>query len=451
MTFLYNSPMAEPPNSPALEASPHVVVVGAGFGGLAAVRALAKTPVRITLIDRSNHHLFQPLLYQVATAGLSAPAIAAPIRHILARQHNVTVLMADVADIDIDARVVRFADGERAAQRTVGYDHLIVATGAGHSYFGHDEWASIAPGLKTLTDAFEIRRRVLLAYERAEREDHPGLHAAWLSFVVVGGGPTGVELAGTLAEIARHTLYGEFRRIDSRDARVMLVEGGARILPTFDAALSDKANHQLERLGVEVRTGCLVTRIDAHGVLVKSSDREEFLSARTVLWAAGVAASPLGKKLGVATDRADRVPVAADLSVPGHPEISVVGDLAGFAQDGHAVPGVAPAAKQMGRHAARNLRARLAQRPTRPFRYRDYGALATIGRGSAIAQLGGMRLSGLPAWLLWLFVHIFFLIGFRNRLLVLIEWAWSYFTFERNARIVSDTDEPDVLGVRELL
>ena len=443
--------MVEASNSPALETLPHLVVIGAGFGGLAAVRALAKAPVLITLIDRSNHHLFQPLLYQVATAGLSAPAIAAPIRHILARQRNVTVLMADVTDIDIAARVVRFGADESAASRTVDYDHLIVASGAGHSYFGRDEWATIAPGLKTLSDAFEIRHRVLVAYERAEREDDPALRAAWLSFVVVGGGPTGVELAGTLAEIARHTLHGEFRRIDTRDARVMLVEGGARILPTFDAALSAKANHQLERLGVEVRTGCLVTAIVRSGVQVKTSDGEEFLAARTVLWAAGVAASPLGKQLGIATDRAGHVPVAPDLSVPGHPEISVVGDLAVFAQDGHEIPGIAPAAKQMGRHAARNLLARLAQQPTRPFRYRDYGALATIGRGSAIAQLGGMRLSGFPAWLFWLFVHIFFLIGFRNRLLVLIEWAWSYFTFERNARIVSDTEGPDAHGVRELL
>ena len=424
---------------------PHIVVLGAGFAGLAAVRTLVSAPLHITLIDRSNHHLFQPLLYQVATAGLSAPAIAAPIRHILARQKNVTVLMADVTHIDVANRVVRCAEGERAddareSTQAIAYDHLIVATGAGHSYFGRDDWATIAPGLKTLADAFEIRHRILVAYERAEREDDPTRRAAWLNFVVVGGGPTGVELAGTLAEIARHTLHGEFRRIDSRDAKVTLVEGGPRILPSYDAALTDKASRQLEHLGVAMRTRCMVAGIDARGVHVKTDEGTDFIAARTVLWAAGVAASPLGAQLGVAVDRAGRVNVTPDLSILGHPEISVVGDLAGIEQAGHAVPGVAPAAKQMGRRAAQNLLLRLAHKPTRPFHYRDFGALATIGRGSAIAQIGRVRLSGLPAWLFWLIVHIFFLIGFRNRIFVILEWAWSYFTFERNARIVSGTE-----------
>jgi NADH dehydrogenase len=417
---------------------PHVVIVGGGFGGLAAARALARAPVRVTLLDRANHHLFQPLLYQVATAGLAAPAIAAPIRHILRGHRNVTPLMAEVRGIDVAARAVALADGTRVA-----YDHLVVASGATHSYFGHDEWAEHAPGLKTLDDALAIRRQVLIAFERAEREPDPERRRACLTSVVIGGGPTGVELAGTLAEIARHTLSGEFRHIDSRTARVLLVEGSDRVLPTYPADLSEKARAQLERLGVEVRTGVRVTKIESGRVWAG----EKSLEAGTILWAAGVAASPLGRDLaagaGVALDRAGRVPVAPDLSLAGHPEIAVVGDLATLVVDGEAVPGVAPAAKQMGRLAGENIVRRLRGEATRPFRYVDYGALATIGRNSAVAVVRGVKLWGYPAWLFWVFVHILFLIGFRNRLVVMIDWAWAYWTFQRYARIVTGPSRDD--------
>jgi NADH dehydrogenase len=405
----------------------HVVIIGCGFGGLAAARALKRPEVRVTLVDQANHHLFQPLLYQVATAGLSATEIAAPIRHILRRQKNVTVLMAHVRGIDPERRRV-VLDGSEAIE----YDFLIVASGAMHSYFGRDEWASAAPGLKTLEDAFEIRRRILTAFERAERENDPAAVSAWLTFVVIGAGATGVELAGTLAEIARHTLRGEFRRIDTRNARVILLEGADRILPPYPDTLSARAQHQLERLGVEVRTGCLATEIDAAGVSIGDTR----IQARTVLWAAGVAASPLGASLGAPLDRAGRVRVQPDLSIPDHPEVFVIGDLASARSGGRPVPGIAPAAKQMGAHAARTVLARIAGQPGRPFRYRDYGTLATIGRRAAVAVIGRVRLSGYPAWLAWLFAHIFFLIGFRNRFVVLMEWAWSYWTFERHARIV---------------
>jgi NADH dehydrogenase len=416
-------------DDPAL---PHVVILGGGFGGLAAARRLARTPVRITLVDRRNHHLFQPLLYQVATAGLSAPSIAAPLRQILRGQDNVTVLLDEALDVDLAARCVRFAHG------TLGYDFLIVATGATHAYFGHDDWAPWAPGLKTLDDAFAIRRRVLLAFERAERAADPAERLPWLNFVVVGGGPTGVELAGTLAEIARHTLPREFRRSDPSCARVLLVEAGPRLLPAFDPALSEKARRQFERLGVEVRLGTTVTAIDGQGVCLDG----EPLAARTVLWAAGVAASPLGQGLGAPTDRAGRVRVAADLSLPAHPEVFVVGDLAHVERaDGSLVPGVAPAAKQMGRHVADRIRARIhADSTPAPFHYRDQGALATIGRMAAVAQFGRVRLSGPPAWWVWLVAHIYFLIGFRNRLVVLLDWAWAYWTYQRHARIVTGTD-----------
>jgi NADH dehydrogenase len=408
----------------------HVVIIGCGFGGLAAARALKRPEVRVTLVDQANHHLFQPLLYQVATAGLSATEIAAPIRHILRRQKNVTVLMAHVRGIDPERRRV-VLDGSEAIE----YDFLIVASGAMHSYFGRDEWASAAPGLKTLEDAFEIRRRILTAFERAERENDPAAVSAWLTFVVIGAGATGVELAGTLAEIARHTLRGEFRRIDTRNARVILLEGADRILPPYPDTLSARAQHQLERLGVEVRTGCLATEIDAAGVSIGDTR----IQARTVLWAAGVAASPLGASLGAPLDRAGRVRVQPDLSIPDHPEVFVIGDLASARSGGRPVPGIAPAAKQMGAHAARTVLARIAGQPGRPFRYRDYGTLATIGRRAAVAVIGRVRLSGYPAWLAWLFAHIFFLIGFRNRFVVLMEWAWSYWTFERHARIVIGT------------
>lgn len=407
--------------------TPHVVIIGCGFGGLAAARRLDRPGVHVTLVDCSNHHLFQPLLYQVATAGLSATEIAAPIRHILRRQKNLIVLMARVREIDPERRVVALDGAD-----SIEYDFLIVASGTMHSYFGRDEWASVAPGLKTLQDAFEIRRRILTAFERAERESDPAAVPAWLTFVVIGGGATGVELAGTLAEIARHTLRGEFRRIDTRRARVILLEGANRVLPPYPAELSERARRQLERLGVEVHTGRLATAIDTTGVSIG----EVRIPAHTVLWAAGVAASPLGATLGAPLDRAGRVHVQPDLSVPGHPEVFVVGDLASAQSDGNPVPGIAPAAKQMGAHAARNVLARIAGRPMQPFRYRDYGTLATIGRRAAVAVIGRVRLWGYPAWLAWLFAHIFFLIGFRNRFVVLMEWAWSYWTFERHARIV---------------
>ncbi|HEX5694468.1 MAG TPA: NAD(P)/FAD-dependent oxidoreductase [Arenimonas sp.] len=405
---------------------PHVVVLGGGFGGLWATRALASAPVRITLVDRTNHHLFQPLLYQVATAGLSAPDIAAPLRHILRKQRNATVHMDEVRGIDVSARRVTLARGELA------YDYLLVATGATHAYFGNDDWAPHAPGLKTLEDALAIRSRVLSAFESAEREDDASRRQAWLNFVVIGGGPTGVELAGTLAEIARHTLPREFRRADVRDARIHLVEAGPRVLASMPEDLSEKTRRQLQRLGVQVRTGDAVTAIDADGVELGGHR----LASRTVLWAAGVAASPLGKQLGLATDRAGRVPVAADLSLPGHPEVFVVGDLASVSQDGRPVPGVAPAAKQMGAHAAGVIRDRLRGAPGKPFRYRDYGNLATIGRMAAVVHLGRLKLSGLLAWWFWLVAHLFFLIGFRNRIIVLTNWAWSYWTYQRHARII---------------
>ena len=407
----------------------HLVVVGGGFAGLWATRALARESLRITLLDRSNHHLFQPLLYQVATAGLSAPDIAAPLRHILRGQPNVEVRLAEVTGIDLSTRMLTLADGA-----TLGYDLLVLASGATHAYFGHEEWASDAPGLKTLDDALAIRRRVLLAFERAEAASDAAERDAWLSFAVVGGGPTGVELAGTLAEIARHTLRNEFRRIDPARARVRLIEAGPRLLAAFPESLSAKARAQLERLGVEVATGVPVTAIDAGGVRLG----EQPIAARTVLWAAGVAASPLGGLLGTARDRVGRVLVAPDLSVPGYPEVFVAGDLASVQQDGRPVPGIAPAAKQMGRHVAIAIRARLRDRPAPPFRYRDYGNLATIGRMAAVVDLRGLRLSGLVAWWFWLTAHVFFLIGFRNRLVVLINWAWSYWSYQRHARIIFD-------------
>jgi NADH dehydrogenase len=403
--------------------SKSVLVLGCGFGGLWAAQGLRKAPVGVTVIDRTNHHLFSPLLYQVATAGLSAPAIAAPIRHILARQRNATVLMAEAKGIDANEKAVALEDGSR-----LGYDYLIVATGAAHSYFGHDDWAPYAPGLKTLEDALEIRRRMLLAFERAERESDPQRRAAWLSFVVIGGGPTGVELAGQFAEIARHTLRGEFRRIDPHSARIVLVEGTNRILGAYPPDLSQKAQRQLERLGVTTWVGRVVTKVDAEGV----SLGYERISAKTVVWAAGVAASPLARTLGVPLDRAGRVKVAPDLSVPGHPEIFVIGDLAAL----EGVPGIAPAAKQMGRHTAKNIVLCVKGMKTKPFRYRDYGQLATIGRNSAVAVIGKFKLSGYPAWITWLVAHIYFLINFRNRLVVMIDWAWAYWTYQRYARIV---------------
>jgi len=403
--------------------SQSVLILGCGFGGLWAAQALRKASVDVTVLDRTNHHLFTPLLYQVATAGLSSPSIAGPIRHILAGQRNATVLLGEARSVLPAEKCVLAEDGNK-----ISYDYLIVATGTTHSYFGRDDWAPYAPGLKTLADALEIRRRVLLGFEMAERETDPARRAAWLTFVVVGGGPTGVELAGTFAEIARHTLRGEFRRIDPHSARIVLVEGTERVLPAYPPDLSRKAQIQLERLGVTVWPSRLVTGVDAEGIQIGA----ERLSAKTVVWAAGVAASPLGRSLGAPLDRAGRVRVAPDLSVPGHPEIFVAGDLAAI--DG--VPGIAPAAKQMGRHAAKNIIASLKGEKTRPFRYRDQGQLATIGRNAAVVVMGRMKLSGFPAWLVWLVAHIYFLINFRNRLIVMIDWAWAYFTYQRYARIM---------------
>ena len=407
---------------------PSVVIIGGGFGGLYAARSLARAPVRVTVIDRRNHHVFQPLLYQVATAALNPSDIAYPIRSVLRRQPNARVLLAEASRIDVAARKVEVDGG------TLDYDYLIVATGATHSYFGHGDWEKLAPGLKTIEDALDVRRRVFLAYEAAERETDPALRAEWLTFVVVGGGPTGVELAGALSEIALHTLKRDFRAIDPTMARVVLVESQARVLPPYPEPLSEKARAQLVRLGVEVRTGALVTGIDQHGVQIGG----ERIPSRTVLWAAGVAASPLARSLGAPLDRAGRVLVAPDLSLPDHPEVFVVGDLSATVQaNGEPVPGVAPAAIQEGRHAGRQIARSLAGEPREPFRYNDKGSLATIGRAAAVADLGRLELSGFLAWLAWWAIHIFFLIGFRNRVLVMFSWAWSYFTFQRGARLIT--------------
>jgi len=408
---------------------PRLLVIGGGFAGLWATRALANAKLRITLVDRRNHHLFQPLLYQVATAGLSAPDIAAPLRHILGRQRNVEVRLGEVEAIDKHQRQVRLRD-----DTTLDYDLLLVASGATHAYFGNDQWAPHAPGLKTLDDALALRRRLLLAFEKAEAEPDPAKKAAWLSFAIVGGGPTGVELAGTLAEIARHTLRNEFRHIDPASAKVRLVEAGPRVLSSFPEVLSLKARRQLERLGVEVHAGTPVTAIDAEGFQLG----ERFVPARTVVWAAGVAASSLARTLDTPLDRAGRVQVQPDLTLPGHPEIFVAGDLAALAQaDGRPVPGVAPAAKQMGKYVAAVIRARLQRRPAPPpFRYRDQGNLATIGRMAAIVHMGRLKLSGPLAWWFWLAAHVFFLIGFRNRLVVLLNWAVAYWSYQRGARII---------------
>jgi NADH dehydrogenase len=406
---------------------PRVVIIGAGFGGLNAARALRKAPARVIVIDRQNHHLFQPLLYQVATAALNPSDIASPIRRILRHQRNAEVFLAEATAIDVEGKRVILADGE------VPYDHLIVATGATHSYFGHDDWAPFAPGLKSIEDALEIRRRVLFAFEAAEREPEPARRRAWLTFVIVGAGPTGVELAGALTEIARHALAKDFRHIDPAEARVILLEGTARVLPAYVEGLSEAARRQLEALGVEVHTDKMVTAIDPEGVSIGP----ERIEARTVLWAAGVAASPLARSLGAPLDRAGRVRVEPDLSLPGHPEVAIIGDLASVSQDGKLVPGVAPAAIQQGKHAAGNVLRSLRGQPRRPFRYVDKGSLATIGRAAAVADLNVIKLSGWVAWMAWLFVHIFFLIGFRNRFIVLFEWAWSYVTYDRGARLIT--------------
>jgi NADH dehydrogenase len=415
------------------KARPEVVIVGGGFGGLYAARALKSAPVHVTIVDRRNHHLFQPLLYQVATAALNPADIAAPIRSVFRGWRNVSVILAEAVAVHTDVRKLSLADGE------LTYDYLVLATGATHSYFGHDEWATFAPGLKSIEDALEIRRRVLLAYEMAERERDPERRREWLTFVIIGGGPTGVELAGALAEISRQALSREFQHIDPSHARIILVEGVSRVLPPYPEDLSAKARTQLERLGVDVWTGARVTGVDASGVNLG----QERIGARTVLWAAGVAASPLPKALGVPLDRAGRVLVRPDLTLPGHDDVFVIGDLAAVEQAGKPVPGVAPAAIQMGRHVARSIRRAIAGQPREPFRYRDKGSFATIGRGKAVGELrGGWKLSGFPAWLAWLAIHIFFLIGFRNRVLVIFQWAYSYVTFRRGARLITGPPPP---------
>jgi NADH dehydrogenase len=404
-----------------------VVVIGAGFGGLEAIRALKREAVRVVVVDERNHHLFQPLLYQVATAALNPSDIAAPIRRILRHQRNAEVLLARAAAIDPAGKRVILGDGE------LSYDFLVVATGATHSYFGHDEWEPFAPGLKTIEDALDIRRRVLSAFEFAEREADPANQRAWMTFAIVGAGPTGVELAGTLAEVARKTLARDFRHIDPRLARIVLLEAAPKVLGAYEDPLPDSARRQLEALGVEVRTGTPVTAIDAEGVTTADGP----LAARTILWAAGVAASPLARSLGVPLDKAGRVLVEPDLTIPGHSDIYVIGDLARVDCDGKPVPGVAPAAMQEGHHAAANVIRTLRGEPRVPFRYRDKGSLATIGRAAAVAQIGRWKISGVVAWLMWLFIHIFFLIGFRNRLLVLLQWAWSYVTYDRGSRLIT--------------
>jgi NADH dehydrogenase len=410
---------------------PHVVILGAGFAGLAAARALARAPVFVTLVDRQNHHLFQPLLYQVATAGLSANDIAAPVREVFKHQRNVQVVLDEAREIDVESRRVTLGRG------ALDYDYLVVATGVQQSYFGNDDWAPHAPGLKTVKDALEIRRRILLAFEGAEREANAERRREWLTFVVVGAGPTGVELAGAIAEIARHTLTSDFKSFDATQTRVVLVEGGERVLPMFDPQLSRRATEQLEAFSVDVRTGARVTGVDDKGVLIS----DERIDARTVLWAAGVEASGLGAQLGAATDRAGRVEVTGDLSLPSRPEIFVAGDLASVEIDGQKVPGLAPAALQAGRHVGEAIKADVRGRARPTFRYRDKGNLATIGRSAAVGQIGRLRLWGLWAWLTWLAVHVFFLVGFRNRLLVLFQWAWAYVTYARGARVVADPDD----------
>jgi NADH:ubiquinone reductase (H+-translocating) len=408
-----------------------VVIVGGGFGGLRAAKALADAPVRVTLVDRRNHHLFQPLLYQVATAALSPADIAHPIRSVLRGQPNVEVILAGVDAIDVTAKEVVLDEDEGR----LPYDYLILAAGANHAYFGHDEWATAAPGLKTLEDALDIRRRILTSFEEAEREQDPARRKALMTFVVVGGGPTGVEMAGAIAEIARFSLARDFRHIDTRDAKVLLIEAGSQLLGAFPDRLSRHALRDLERLGVEVRFGQPVTAIAPDAVTVGS----EIIPANTIVWAAGVQASPLGRSLGVELDRAGRVLVNPDLSIPGHPEIFVIGDMASLKDArGRPLPGVAQVAMQQGAWAAANILRAIEGKPARVFRYRDLGNMATIGRNSAVADIRGLRLTGFVAWLAWAFVHILNLIGFRNRVLVALQWLWDYLTFQRGARLITE-------------
>ncbi|MBW3552148.1 MAG: NAD(P)/FAD-dependent oxidoreductase [Gemmatimonadetes bacterium] len=423
-----SEPLQPPPDRTV--ARPHVVILGGGFAGLHCARALRRAPVDVTLVDRRNYHLFQPLLYQVATASLSPADIASPIRSILKRVRNVQVWLGEAIGVDVENRVVELKDGR------LEYDYLVVATGVTHAYFGHEEWAGRAPGLKTVDDALEIRRRFLLAFEAAEREADPASRRRLLTFVIVGAGPTGVELAGSMVEIARQSIPRDFRFIDTASARVILVEGADRVLPGYPPDLSASARRQLERLGVEVRTGAIVTDI-GEGVHIG----EEVIPAGNVYWAAGVAASPLAASLDAPLDRSGRVLVESDCSVPRHPEVFVLGDLAHIQQDGEPLPGVAQVAIQSGRHAGRMIRYDLARRPREPFRYRFWGNLATIGRAAAVADFGRVRFGGYLAWLVWVFVHILKLIGFRNRILVMIQWAWAWLTYQRGIRLITGSPE----------
>jgi NADH dehydrogenase len=417
---------------------PSVVIVGGGFGGLYAAKALRHASVRVTLIDRRNHHVFQPLLYQVAGAALSPGDIASPIRWILRGQANLDVVLAEVRAIDPARQVLTLADGEMA------YDYLIVASGATHAYFGHDEWERSAPGLKTLEDALEVRRRVLLAFERAERETDAARRDALLTFVVIGGGPTGVEMAGALAEISRESLARDFRHIDPTSARILLLEAGPSVLSTFPEPLRNAARKDLERLGVNVRTGSAVTDVGPGHVAVGA----EVIRAETIIWAAGVAASELGKTLGIPLDRAGRVLIEPDLTIPGYRNVFVIGDLASLkGADGKPLPGVAQVAIQMGRHAAKNIQRAIEQQPYRAFEYHDLGNMATIGRASAVADFGWLQLKGYIGWLAWLFVHLLNLIGFRNRLVVLVQWAWSYFSYQRAIRLITGPPPPSDIDV----
>jgi len=419
-----------------MDSTCRVVIVGGGFGGLYAAKRLGHAPVSLTLVDRRNFHLFQPLLYQVATGALSPGEIASPLRAVVGRNRNTQVVLGEVRDLDAANRRVILDDGE------VSYDELIVATGATHSYFGHDEWAAVAPGLKTIEDATAIRSRLLAAFERAERETDAGKRRAWLNFVIVGGGPTGVELAGALGEIANDTLRHDFHHIDPTEANILLVEGENRLLPAFPPDLSARAQEELAELGVHARTGTRVTAIDEQGVTMTGAGGDEKLAARTVLWAAGVRASRMGKVLaeraGAQLDKVGRVMVEPDLSIAGHPEIRVIGDLANFShQSGKPLPGVAQVAIQQGRYAAKAIRAKLDGKPLGPFHYFNKGNLATIGRNKAVADFGFLRISGFPAWFLWVFVHLMYLVEFENRLLVFVEWVYNYFTHNRGARLIT--------------
>lgn len=419
-----------------MSAAHRVVIVGGGFGGLYAAKSLGQAPVSVTLIDRRNYHLFQPLLYQVATGALSPGEIASPLRYVLRKHRNTEVLLGEVVDLDIENRRVILRDGEAT------YDDLIIATGSSHHYFGHDEWEPLAPGLKTIDDATSMRGRILSAFERAEREPDPEKRRNYLSFVIVGGGPTGVELAGALAEVARDTLRHDFRHINPAEARIILIDGEPRMLPLFPPDLSTKAEKQLLALGVKPQAGAVVTNIDDQGVTMKIGGREEHIAARTVLWAAGVRASRLGKILadrtGAQTDRAGRVVVQPDLSLPGHPEIHVIGDLANFThQGGKMLPGVAPVAMQQGRYVARLIRKKLQSRASPPFHYFNKGNLATIGRNKAVAEFGKLHVWGFAAWFVWVFVHLMYLVEFENRLLVFVEWVYNYVTRNRGARLIT--------------